>query len=159
MGAMARRVRALLRDAGWEFERHGKVIMRFGAIPQPARASLSTMECQRHPQGCGTSKGFLILGGVLQHEVGQGHERRPRLPALRHGAEPLIDQVREELRCGAKRTHWLWFVFPQIDGLGFSRIGTATATKVEDVFVQNRRLGAAAREGRQVCRPALPPQP
>ena len=25
-----------------------------------------------------------------------------------------------ELRSGRKRTHWIWYVFPQIDGLGFS---------------------------------------
>jgi uncharacterized protein (DUF1810 family) len=25
-----------------------------------------------------------------------------------------------ELRAGAKRTHWMWFVFPQIAGLGWS---------------------------------------
>ena len=25
-----------------------------------------------------------------------------------------------ELRCGAKRTHWMWFVFPQFKGLGAS---------------------------------------
>jgi len=25
-----------------------------------------------------------------------------------------------ELRCGRKRTHWMWFVFPQIAGLGES---------------------------------------
>lgn len=31
----------------------------------------------------------------------------------------------EELRGGSKRTHWMWFVFPQIAGLGHS----ATARK------------------------------
>ena len=25
-----------------------------------------------------------------------------------------------ELRAGAKRSHWIWYIFPQIDGLGFS---------------------------------------
>lgn len=25
-----------------------------------------------------------------------------------------------ELKAGCKRSHWMWFVFPQIDGLGFS---------------------------------------
>lgn len=25
-----------------------------------------------------------------------------------------------ELRAGSKRTHWMWFIFPQIAGLGFS---------------------------------------
>ena len=30
------------------------------------------------------------------------------------------DQALAELRNGAKRTHWMWFVFPQIAGLGRS---------------------------------------
>ena len=29
-------------------------------------------------------------------------------------------QVIEELSRGRKRTHWMWFIFPQIAGLGFS---------------------------------------
>ncbi len=33
---------------------------------------------------------------------------------------PVIAQVQSELRAGAKRTHWMWFVFPQIAGLGHS---------------------------------------
>ena len=33
---------------------------------------------------------------------------------------PVIEQVRAELRAGRKRGHWMWFVFPQIAGLGHS---------------------------------------
>ena len=33
---------------------------------------------------------------------------------------PVFEQVLEELRAGRKRTHWMWFVFPQIHGLGHS---------------------------------------
>ena len=33
---------------------------------------------------------------------------------------PVIDTVRAELREGRKRSHWMWFVFPQIAGLGRS---------------------------------------
>lgn len=33
---------------------------------------------------------------------------------------PVIDDVRRELRDGRKRTHWMWFVFPQLRGLGRS---------------------------------------
>ena len=33
---------------------------------------------------------------------------------------PVIDRVMSELRAGAKRSHWMWFVFPQIAGLGTS---------------------------------------
>jgi uncharacterized protein (DUF1810 family) len=31
-------------------------------------------------------------------------------------------QAVAELRAGAKVTHWMWFVFPQIGGLGFSEM-------------------------------------
>ncbi|SAK65836.1 hypothetical protein AWB79_03268 [Caballeronia hypogeia] len=34
--------------------------------------------------------------------------------------ENIIDDVRAELAAGHKRTHWMWFVFPQIAGLGHS---------------------------------------
>ena len=33
---------------------------------------------------------------------------------------PVADQVRRELAAGAKRTHWMWFIFPQLRGLGHS---------------------------------------
>jgi uncharacterized protein (DUF1810 family) len=33
---------------------------------------------------------------------------------------PVIDQVRAELAAGSKRTHWMWFVFPQLTALGRS---------------------------------------
>ena len=33
---------------------------------------------------------------------------------------PVYDKVRAELRDGSKRSHWMWFIFPQIEGLGSS---------------------------------------
>ena len=33
---------------------------------------------------------------------------------------PVYEQVRRELTAGAKRSHWMWFIFPQIAGLGLS---------------------------------------
>ncbi|MGA1982618.1 MAG: DUF1810 domain-containing protein [Acidobacteriaceae bacterium] len=33
---------------------------------------------------------------------------------------PVFSQVFAELREGRKRTHWMWFIFPQIAGLGSS---------------------------------------
>jgi uncharacterized protein (DUF1810 family) len=32
----------------------------------------------------------------------------------------VADQVRKELEAGRKRTHWMWFIFPQLRGLGHS---------------------------------------
>lgn len=33
---------------------------------------------------------------------------------------PVWDRVVAELGAGAKRSHWMWFVFPQLRGLGHS---------------------------------------
>ncbi|WP_165226972.1 DUF1810 domain-containing protein [Aquisphaera insulae] len=30
------------------------------------------------------------------------------------------DQALAEIRAGRKRSHWMWYVFPQLEGLGFS---------------------------------------
>lgn len=35
---------------------------------------------------------------------------------------PVYQRVLSELRAGRKRTHWMWFIFPQIRGLGQSEI-------------------------------------
>jgi len=32
------------------------------------------------------------------------------------------ERALEELRCGRKTTHWMWFVFPQVAGLGHSEL-------------------------------------
>ncbi|MGA7676275.1 MAG: DUF1810 family protein [Rhizomicrobium sp.] len=47
---------------------------------------------------------------------------------------PVIEQVRAELRAGCKRGHWMWFVFPQIVGLGHSDMARfiRARTRVQD---------------------------
>lgn len=35
---------------------------------------------------------------------------------------PVYDAVIRELRAGRKRSHWMWFVFPQLVGLGRSEM-------------------------------------
>jgi uncharacterized protein (DUF1810 family) len=34
--------------------------------------------------------------------------------------EGVYERALAELKGGQKRTHWMWFIFPQIDGLGYS---------------------------------------
>ncbi len=36
--------------------------------------------------------------------------------------DPVFDYVLEELAAGCKRRHWMWFIFPQIAGLGGSEM-------------------------------------
>ena len=43
--------------------------------------------------------------------------------------EGIYDGVLAELRSGHKRTHWMWYIFPQIDGLGHSTTSKHYAIK------------------------------
>jgi uncharacterized protein (DUF1810 family) len=43
--------------------------------------------------------------------------------------ENIYDSVLGELRNGRKRTHWMWYIFPQIDGLGHSATSKHYAIK------------------------------
>jgi uncharacterized protein (DUF1810 family) len=36
--------------------------------------------------------------------------------------DQMLDQICTELKAGRKRTHWMWFVFPQLIGLGSSEM-------------------------------------
>jgi uncharacterized protein (DUF1810 family) len=38
----------------------------------------------------------------------------------RDGMDTIYERALQELRAGRKRTHWMWFVFPQLAGLGAS---------------------------------------
>jgi uncharacterized protein (DUF1810 family) len=46
--------------------------------------------------------------------------------------EPLYERVLSELRDGRKRSHWIWFVFPQIAGLGHSAMAEKYAIRTLD---------------------------
>lgn len=43
--------------------------------------------------------------------------------------EAVYDRALAEIRSGDKRSHWMWFIFPQIDGLGFSSTAKHYAIK------------------------------
>jgi uncharacterized protein (DUF1810 family) len=62
---------------------------------------------------------------------------------------PIYDQVLAELRAGSKRTHWMWFIFPQISGLGSSpmAIRYALSSKQEAAaYLNHPILGPRLRE-------------
>lgn len=41
----------------------------------------------------------------------------------------VYENALAEVKAGAKRTHWMWFIFPQINGLGFSETSRFFAIK------------------------------
>lgn len=54
-----------------------------------------------------------------------------------------------ELTAGRKRTHWMWFVFPQLAGLGHSEMSRRYALANEDearAYLAHPVLGARLRE-------------
>jgi len=40
--------------------------------------------------------------------------------------EGVYERALAELKGGQKRTHWMWFIFPQVDGLGTVQLRSVT---------------------------------
>jgi len=51
------------------------------------------------------------------------------LSRFTNAQENIYDSVLAELRNGRKRTHWMWYIFPQVDGLGHSATAKHYAIK------------------------------
>lgn len=59
--------------------------------------------------------------------------------------DPVYREVQGELARGRKQTHWMWFVFPQIAGLGFSAMSQryAIGSRAEaQAYLAHPLLGA-----------------
>jgi uncharacterized protein (DUF1810 family) len=66
---------------------------------------------------------------------------------------PIYGQVRDELRAGHKETHWMWFIFPQIRGLGTSATAQKYAIQSIDeakAYLDHPLLGFRLRECAQL---------
>ena len=66
---------------------------------------------------------------------------------------PIYGQVRDELQAGQKETHWMWFIFPQITGLGTSVTAQKYAiTGIEEAraYLDHPLLGFRLRECTQL---------
>jgi len=62
---------------------------------------------------------------------------------------PVYATVLKELRAGHKRTHWMWFIFPQLKGLGHSEMAQRYAIRSGDeaaAYLAHPVLGARLRE-------------
>jgi uncharacterized protein (DUF1810 family) len=65
----------------------------------------------------------------------------------------VYEQVRREMEAGRKQSHWMWFIFPQIVGLGQSpmSIRFAVASLAEaKAYLAHPVLGARLRECAQL---------
>jgi uncharacterized protein (DUF1810 family) len=63
--------------------------------------------------------------------------------------EPKYAQVLDELRSGRKVRHWMWYIFPQLSGLGHSETsrfyGISTLDEAK-AYLRHPVLGARLRE-------------
>ena len=66
-----------------------------------------------------------------------------------------FDLALEEIRSGCKRSHWMWYIFPQIRGLGFSSMsayyGIQDLEEAED-YLKDPYLGGNLRS---ICQALL----
>ena len=63
--------------------------------------------------------------------------------------EGVYEQVCAELRGGRKEGHWIWFIFPQMRGLGSSAMANAfgiASRKEAEAYLKDAVLGARLRE-------------
>jgi uncharacterized protein (DUF1810 family) len=62
----------------------------------------------------------------------------PDLVRFINAQASVYEQVVEELSEGRKRTHWMWFIFPQLSGLGHSPMAQRYA--IQDLDQAKRYL-------------------
>jgi uncharacterized protein (DUF1810 family) len=75
--------------------------------------------------------------------------RAPDLNRFLKAQDPVFETVLTELRAGRKQSHWMWFVFPQLRGLG--RSPAALYYGIEDLaearaYLDHPVLGARLKE-------------
>jgi uncharacterized protein (DUF1810 family) len=66
---------------------------------------------------------------------------------------PVYERVLGELRAGRKRSHWMWFIFPQVAGLGHSDMAQKYAISSTDeaaAYLAHPVLGPRLRESAQL---------
>lgn len=91
------------------------------------------------------------MGGFDAIDRGKGRRLSDPFHLARfvEAQEPVWARVVEELRRGCKQSHWMWFVFPQIAGLGHSAMAQHYAIASLDearAYLDHLVLGSRLRE-------------
>ena len=63
--------------------------------------------------------------------------------------QPVFESAKRELRDGRKQSHWMWFIFPQIRGLGHSAMARKFALSSPEeakAYLNHSVLGSRLRE-------------
>jgi uncharacterized protein (DUF1810 family) len=77
------------------------------------------MSCASRDRDCGCKQRITASAVELEGRINEMTDPFD-LERFVTAQEPVLDNVLNELRAGRKRTHWMWFVFPQLRGLGRS---------------------------------------
>jgi len=62
---------------------------------------------------------------------------------------PVYEKVRRELQAGRKQGHWMWFIFPQLRGLGSSQMAATfgiSSRQEAEAYLKHPILGPRLRE-------------
>ena len=136
--------------------------------PDPLRAGADRHHRHRRPGGRpgggdargggrsargGRAGGAGGTGGRVARGAGRGWQegrsgRVSRFDSFVAAQDAVWPAVRSELAAGAKRSHWMWFVFPQIAGLG----GSAMAVRYAIGSLARRGVSRASGAGRAAAR-------
>ena len=68
--------------------------------------------------------------------------------------QSIYENVRRELGSGSKRSHWMWFIFPQFKGLGRSNMAQLFAISSREeasAYLEHPVLGSRLRECSQLA--------
>ena len=66
---------------------------------------------------------------MAEHRTEQDGADPYNLVRFVQAQEQSYEEAMAEIRRGRKRSHWMWYVFPQFDGLGFSETSRHYAIK------------------------------
>lgn len=87
-----------------------------------------------------------MIRGIQRGQAGMSSDSLERFVQAQ---EPVIERVLAELRAGRKTSHWMWYVVPQIRGLGHSpmaqHFAIASRAQAED-YLRHPVLGPRLRE-------------
>src|SRR5205814_937794 len=112
-----------------------------GAAGAPGRQSVRSGSPRHHAgaerrgadAGDGTRSARGSPGMTSDGSHVRGHDDDPHdLNRFVRAQDSDYQRALAELRSGRKRSHWIWYIFPQIDGLGFSSTAKQYAIKSLD---------------------------
>src|ERR1051325_3915875 len=85
----------------------------------------------------------------MSSEVGVNMDDPFNLQRFVEAQDPVFNQVLSELQQGRKRGHWMWFIFPQLAGLGHSSMASKFAISSREegqAYLNHPILGPRLRE-------------